>query len=562
MTAPVFEAPGPGSWLLDDVHFSRPASRYLVSVFPLAMPVGFRAGTKHYGLLLDYIAIAFVGNFFYSQPRPVGAPPGAKGPPPKLIFQILTRLHPEMRRRVKRSAEVFEKKIWREDLAWWNDELKPQSLAHARALQAVDLEGLTADALLAHLNACREFVLFAVTNHHRLNPCNMVPLGDFLSHAQAWTGLATSDLLQLMQGASPHSGGATAELDALTTALRSDADALAVLRSDREAAEILDHLRADGGAVGDAARTYIDLIGYRIMSGYDVADLYTLEAPGSLITVIRTAVDAEARASTDVDVSAKLAAARDAVPEPHRAEFDELYTEARATYHLRDEKIMCGDALATGLTRRALQAIGRLLAETGKLDDPTHIFDATHEEIVGLLESGDGPPAAEFAERTGQRAAAEVAGAPPLLGPPPLPPPPANWFPAKSRRMQEGMDTVLMHMFRHDDRPAEGKMLHGLSASPGSYEGTARVVTGPDDFQRVEPGDVLVAKTTAPAYNVLLPMLGAVVTARGGVLSHAAVVAREYGLPAVVGCGEAMTEIADGTRVRVDGDAGAVWIEA
>ena len=110
MTAPVFEAPGPGSWLLDDVHFSRPASRYLVSVFPLAMPVGFRAGTKHYGLLLDYIAIAFVGNFFYSQPRLVGAPPGAKGPPPKLIFQILTRLHPEMRRRVKRSAEVFEKK--------------------------------------------------------------------------------------------------------------------------------------------------------------------------------------------------------------------------------------------------------------------------------------------------------------------------------------------------------------------------------------------------------------------------------------------------------------------
>jgi pyruvate,water dikinase len=87
-------------------------------------------------------------------------------------------------------------------------------------------------------------------------------------------------------------------------------------------------------------------------------------------------------------------------------------------------------------------------------------------------------------------------------------------------------------------------------------------VTGPDDFQRVEPGDVLVAKTTAPAYNVLLPMLGAVVTARGGVLSHAAVVAREYGLPAVVGCGEAMIEIVDGTQVRVDGDAGAVWIEA
>ncbi len=563
MTAPVFDPPGPGSWVLDDVHFARPASRYLVSVFPLAMPVGFRAGTKHYGLLLDYIEIAFVGNFFYSQPRPIGAPPGAKGPPPKLIFQILTRLHPEMRRRVKRSAEVFEKKAWREDLAWWNNELKPQSLEHARGLQAVDLDGLAADALLAHLNDCREFVLFAVTNHHRLNPCNMVPLGDFLSHAQAWTGLATGELLQLMQGASPYSGGAVSELEALAAALREDAEALAVLRSDRDALDILDHLRSHNRAVGNAARAYIDLIGYRIMSGYDVADLYTLEAPGSLIEVMRTAVDADPEAPTAAaDVSAKLAAVRDAVPERHHAEFDELYDEARATYHLRDEKIMCGDALATGLTRRALQAIGRLLAEAGKLDDPTHIFDATHEEIVGLLATGDGPPAAEFAERTQQRAAAEIAGAPPLLGPPPAPPPPADWFPAKARRMQQGMDAVLTHMFRHDDRPPEGKMLHGLSASPGSYEGIARVVTGPDDFQRVEPGNVLVAKTTAPAYNVLLPMLGAVVTARGGVLSHAAVVAREYGLPAVVGCGEAMTEIADGARVRVDGDAGAVWIEA
>ena len=79
MTAPVFDPPGPGSWVLDDVHFARPASRYLVSVFPLAMPVGFRAGTKHYGLLLDYIEIAFVGNFFYSQPRPLAHRRAPKG---------------------------------------------------------------------------------------------------------------------------------------------------------------------------------------------------------------------------------------------------------------------------------------------------------------------------------------------------------------------------------------------------------------------------------------------------------------------------------------------------
>ena len=127
--------------------------------------------------------------------------------------------------------------------------------------------------------------------------------------------------------------------------------------------------------------------------------------------------------------------------------------------------------------------------------------------------------------------------------------------------MQRALEAVFGLMFRHEERPPEGKKLLGLSASSGTYEGIARVVKGAAEFHRVTPGDILVAQTTAPAYNVLLPMLGAVVTARGGMLSHAALVAREYGLPAVVGCGAAMTEIADGARVRVDGDKGTVWID-
>ena len=431
-------------------------------------------------------------------------------------------------------------------------------------MQAIDPSGLAAEDLRDHLNACRDFLVFAVTNHHRLNPTNMVPLGDFLSHAEVWTGLDPADLLQLMQGASPHSGGAVDELAALAAALRDDAGTLDLLRSDDQVPdEIIDQLRTDDGAVGDAARALIGLIGYRIMSGYDVADLYTLEAPATLVQVIRTAVDGDP-AGGAVDAGAKAAAVRELVPERHRAAFDELYEEARSTYHLRDEKIFCGDSLATGLTRRALQAIGRALADANKLDDPSHVFDATHDELIALLDSGNGPAASEFAERTRRRTEATVAGpadVPPFLGGPPSPPPPADWLPAKAARMQRAADAVLGHMFRHDESPPEGKMLRGLSASPGTHEGIARVVKGPADFHRVAPGDILVAQTTAPAYNVLLPMLGAVVTARGGVLSHAAVVAREYGLPAVVGCGAAMTEIADGTRVRVDGDEGAVWIE-
>jgi pyruvate,water dikinase len=105
---------------------------------------------------------------------------------------------------------------------------------------------------------------------------------------------------------------------------------------------------------------------------------------------------------------------------------------------------------------------------------------------------------------------------------------------------------------------AAGTALEGAGASPGIAEGRARVVRSLDDFGRVEPGDVLVAVTTTPAWTPLFPVLAALVTETGGVLSHAAVVAREYGIPAVVGAEGATTAIADGARVVVDGTSGRI----
>ena len=77
-----------------------------------------------------------------------------------------------------------------------------------------------------------------------------------------------------------------------------------------------------------------------------------------------------------------------------------------------------------------------------------------------------------------------------------------------------------------------------------------------------QEGDILVTKATTAAFNTVLPLLGAIVTDRGGLLSHAAIVSREYGIPAVVGCTDATTRIPDSARVRVDGEAGEAAIVA
>ena len=137
----------------------------------------------------------------------------------------------------------------------------------------------------------------------------------------------------------------------------------------------------------------------------------------------------------------------------------------------------------------------------------------------------------------------------------------ASISPAFSRPLKasaRAVDTVIREIFNVTIQKAPPRSVAGLAVHPGIYEGPARIINGPDDFNRLQKGDVLVTRNTGPAFNVVLPLLGAIVTDRGGQLSHAAIVAREYGIPAVVGTREATTMFADGARVRVNGDNGTV----
>ena len=103
-------------------------------------------------------------------------------------------------------------------------------------------------------------------------------------------------------------------------------------------------------------------------------------------------------------------------------------------------------------------------------------------------------------------------------------------------------------------------VLNGNASSPGKVTGTAKVVSSLAEAAKLEPGDILVAPSTMPAWTPLFASSSAVVTDAGGVLSHAASVAREYGIPAVLGTGSATRTIQDGQIIEVDGDEGVVRI--
>src|SRR4051812_23141520 len=214
----VFAPPSPGAWELERTHATRPVSRYMWDVWP-AMVRGFADATREYGALLDHLELVIIDGFLYSAPRPVGAPKTAKGPPPRLVFKALVKLHPEIRRRVKRANEVFRDRVWRKDLDWWDHEVKPAIAAEGQSLLAEDLTSYSNDQLADHVKRATEFVKRTIYFHHRMNCCAILPLADFLVHVTGWTGLAPEEILVSMRGQSPLSAGATSELDALRVAL-------------------------------------------------------------------------------------------------------------------------------------------------------------------------------------------------------------------------------------------------------------------------------------------------------------------------------------------------------
>jgi pyruvate,water dikinase len=124
------------------------------------------------------------------------------------------------------------------------------------------------------------------------------------------------------------------------------------------------------------------------------------------------------------------------------------------------------------------------------------------------------------------------------------------------------LGAAIHALFGGAEVESQATVIRGIGASPGVVTGTARLIDGPAEFGRLQRGDVLVTASTTESFNIVLPILGAIVTNAGGLLSHAAIVSREYGIPGVVGCRDATARIPDGARVRVDGTRGEVEVTA
>ncbi|GAA3309845.1 PEP/pyruvate-binding domain-containing protein [Arthrobacter ramosus] len=249
-----------------------------------------------------------------------------------------------------------------------------------------------------------------------------------------------------------------------------------------------------------------------------------------------------------------------------RAPFIRLLRWAQKSAPIREDAL-ADVGLAWPLIRRMLLEVGQRLVYSGVITGPADVCWLRQQELQSAVEFGLAAPqppgtteplapvavaitgaarpvrADVVEERKMLWRGQAKAAAPQLL-------PETRWM----KRTFESMMPA-----RSQDQP--GDVIKGVGASAGRVSAAARVLGGPQDFGQMAPGDVLVARITTPAWTSLFAMASAVVTDVGGPLSHSSIVAREYGIPAVLGTGVATQRLTSGQQITVDGDAGTVTVE-
>lgn len=281
-----------------------------------------------------------------------------------------------------------------------------------------------------------------------------------------------------------------------------------------------------------------------------IANHYDPEADAAELKTKREAVQAEARAAL-ANRSAQ-----------DRQRFERALTRTVRGYPSQEDNVFYTQGAPTALGRYALLELGNRLAGNSVIEQRDDVFFLEIDEARRAFRQGSDLKALVL-QRKGERVWAEQHPGPATYGKPPAQPP-LDILPPEPRFL---MTVVPWYMERalgtgrgRVQKP--GVSLTGIAASPDKYTGTVRVILNEREFHKLQPGDVLVCPATTPVWSVLFANVGALVTNTGGILSHPAIIAREYGIPAVVATGNATSLLRDGQVVTVDGDDGRVEIQS
>jgi pyruvate,water dikinase len=433
---------------------------------------------------------------------------------------------------------------------WWRNDALPELRALYARIETIDVEGLSGPALSAAWadawaagQRCWEIHFVAIMAPYQV----LDDLADL--YERLVPGAAAGEAVQLVQGHGDDLFAVDLGLEALAAAASSTpAVAARFLEGGPVTREEL--LALDGGGAFVAR-----LDGFLAEHGHlgqgvdDFIQASWVEDPALLLTDLAKRMgrpygsvrERRERLRREADALADGVRARLEPGSDELAEFERLLAHARDIGPLTEGHNYWIDRMSQSRLRVLSTRVGRRLAAEGSIADPADVFFLEHADITAAL--------AEPRDLRGIVAERRAAHARQLAIVPPRVVGTASEEPVTADRF----DGARLES-------ADPNQLLGTGGSAGVVRGTARVVLTNDQFGRIQPGDIIVCPSSNPSWVPVFTIAGGLVTNTGGVLSHAAVVARELGLPAVVGVAGATEHIADGRLIEIDGGRGTISI--
>jgi phosphohistidine swiveling domain-containing protein len=521
----VWPAPGLGRWMFSPEHMPRPACTLLVELLPAA-GLGWRMGTDRYGLPPNLATFGASNRWFFFSP----------GGPVALTADEVDELD-------RRAVATLAERRWRDELERWRAEVRPAAVARHRALLAVDLPSLDDADLAAQVQAAIDLWNRDAPLHFDGTLAGAVAAGVLLEATDRW-GVDRRAVIEALAGEAASTSSVARRLQAIAADLRA---------AGVEDPTDLDAVRSAGPAAAAALEEVLVEEGWRAFH-CDLLEPTLAERPEALLVAIRAAVvDRPRPARPSPDLVDRLLAQ---VPEEGRAEVVERLADARGTYGHNDDNSVVLFATPLGLVRRAVLEVGRRLAARERLGAVDDAFEATSGELAALL-SGAGPAADELAGRSAERRRVAALSPPRVVSGPPHPDVPPVAYGSGTQRLVEVLGRFQAVAWSGGGPEGRAAVTVGTEV----VRGRAVVVVDPTEaLLRMEPGDVLVAGATTAAFNALFPVAAAVAVEHGSLMSHPAVLARELGVPAVIGLPGLLEQVADGDLVEVDPGAGTVRV--
>jgi rifampicin phosphotransferase len=310
---------------------------------------------------------------------------------------------------------------------------------------------------------------------------------------------------------------------------------------------------------GRSFEAYLDEYGWRSDSVYEMRKPSWREDPGIALAAVQSYIKIgdeggpDAQYSQAVERREKLLAEarRKLASEPEKLQrFEELYKQAEPFTPISEDHNHFIDQMGDIIMRYPARELGRRLAARGVIEEAEDVFYLYTTEISEGM-SGRTDFKAPVAERKADMERFAQVVPPPAIGTPP--PGPSG----------DPMEDVLIRFFGTPVEPsADALVIKGVAASPGTVRGPAKVVRDLSEAGKLSKGDILVCEMTLPPWTPLFSIAAGVVTESGGILSHSAIVAREYRIPCVVGTAVCTRVIKDGMMLTVDGSKGMVRIES